>query len=92
MPRAIRLHRTGGPEILQWEEVEVGESGEGQARVRHTAIGVNFIDTYHRSGLYALPPKSKNRIGPLAGIKPPRRSTYAAQSFSGSVACVSKNA
>jgi NADPH:quinone reductase len=55
MPRAIRLHRTGGPEVLQLEEVEVGEPRDGQARVRHTAIGVNFIDTYHRSGLYPLP-------------------------------------
>jgi NADPH2:quinone reductase len=55
MPRAIRLYRTGGPEILQWEEVEVGQPGQGQARVRHTAVGVNFIDTYHRSGLYPLP-------------------------------------
>ena len=54
MPKAIRLHQTGGPEALQWEEVEVAEPGEGQARVRHTAIGVNFIDTYHRSGLYPL--------------------------------------
>jgi NADPH2:quinone reductase len=55
MPRATRFHQTGGPEVLQWEEVEVGEPPEGQARVRHTAVGVNFIDTYHRSGLYALP-------------------------------------
>src|SRR3712207_3841439 len=55
MPKAIRLHKTGGPEVLQWEEVEVGEPGEGQARVRHAAVGVNFIDTYHRSGLYPLP-------------------------------------
>ena len=55
MPKAIRLNKTGGPEVLQWEEVEVGEPGEGQARVRHMAIGVNFIDTYHRSGLYPLP-------------------------------------
>jgi NADPH2:quinone reductase len=55
MPRAIRLHQTGGPEVLQWEAVEVGEPGEGQARVRHTAVGVNYIDTYHRSGLYPLP-------------------------------------
>jgi NADPH2:quinone reductase len=54
MPKAIRLHRTGGPEVLQWEEVEIGEPGEGQACVRHRAIGVNFIDTYHRSGLYPL--------------------------------------
>src|SRR6266550_1034340 len=55
MPKAIRLHQTGGPEVLRWEEVDVGEPGEGQARVRHTAVGVNFIDTYHRSGLYPLP-------------------------------------
>jgi NADPH:quinone reductase len=55
MPKAIRLHRTGGPEVLTWEEVTVGEPGDGQARVRHTAIGVNFVDTYHRSGLYPLP-------------------------------------
>jgi NADPH2:quinone reductase len=55
MTRAIRVHKTGGPEVLQWEEVDVGQPGEGQARVRHTAIGVNFIDTYHRSGLYPLP-------------------------------------
>lgn len=55
MPHAIRLHQTGGPEVLKWEAVEVGEPGLGQARVRHTAIGVNFIDTYHRSGLYPLP-------------------------------------
>jgi NADPH:quinone reductase len=54
MPKAIRLHKTGRPEVLQWEEAKVGEPGEGQARVRHTAIGVNFVDTYHRSGLYAL--------------------------------------
>ena len=55
MPKAIRLHQTGGPEVLRWEDVEVGEPGEGQARVRHAAVGVNFIDTYHRSGLYPLP-------------------------------------
>ena len=55
MPKAVRFYQTGGPEVLKWEEVAVGEPGEGQARVRHTAIGVNFIDTYHRSGLYSLP-------------------------------------
>ena len=54
MPHAIRIHATGGPEVMQFEEVAVGEPGPGQARVRHTAIGVNFIDTYHRSGLYPL--------------------------------------
>lgn len=55
MPKAIRITQTGGPEVLRWEDVEVGEPGEGKARIRHTAVGVNFIDTYHRSGLYPLP-------------------------------------
>jgi NADPH2:quinone reductase len=55
MPKAIRIHQTGGPEVLRYEEVEVGVPGDGQARVRHTAIGVNYIDTYHRTGLYKLP-------------------------------------
>jgi NADPH2:quinone reductase len=55
MVKAIRIHETGGPEVLRWEDVKVGEAGTGQARVRHTAIGVNFIDTYHRTGLYKLP-------------------------------------
>jgi NADPH2:quinone reductase len=55
MPKAIRFHKTGGPEVLVYEDVAVGDPGPGQARVRHTAIGLNFIDTYHRSGLYALP-------------------------------------
>jgi len=55
MSRAIRIHETGGPEVLRWEEVEVPAPGPGEALVRHTAIGVNFIDTYHRSGLYPVP-------------------------------------
>jgi NADPH2:quinone reductase len=54
MPNAIRFHRNGGPEVLQWESVEVGQPGAGEARIRHAAIGVNYIDTYHRSGLYKL--------------------------------------
>jgi NADPH2:quinone reductase len=54
MPYAIRIHETGGPEKLQWEEVEAGDPGPGQVRVRNTAIGLNYIDTYHRSGLYPL--------------------------------------
>src|SRR5574341_2121778 len=54
MAKAIRIHQTGGPEVLRYEDVEVGDPGEGQVRIRHTAIGVNFIDTYHRTGLYAL--------------------------------------
>ncbi len=55
MPKAIQFKQAGGPEVLQWEEVQVGPPGEGQARIRHTAVGVNFIDTYHRSGLYPIP-------------------------------------
>src|SRR2546425_7412785 len=54
MPKAMRFHKTGGPEVLQLDEVPVGEPGAGQARVRHTAIGVNFVDTYQRSGLYPM--------------------------------------
>ncbi|MQX37476.1 quinone oxidoreductase family protein [Roseospira navarrensis] len=52
---AIRFHETGGPEVLRWEAVEVGDPGPGQVRVRHTAVGLNFLDTYHRSGLYPMP-------------------------------------
>ena len=55
MSKAIRIHANGGPEVLQWEDVAVGDPGPGEARVRHTAVGVNYIDTYHRSGLYKLP-------------------------------------
>ena len=54
MPNAIRFHQTGGPEVLRWESVNVGDPGPGEARVRHTAIGLNYIDTYHRGGLYKL--------------------------------------
>jgi NADPH2:quinone reductase len=48
------MHETGGPEVLRWEDVEVGQPGEGEVRLRHTAAGLNFIDTYHRSGLYPV--------------------------------------
>lgn len=57
MMKAIRFEKTGGPDVLECKDVDLAPPGRGQARVRHTAIGVNFIDTYHRSGLYpvALP-------------------------------------
>ena len=55
MPFAIRFHETGGPDVLRWEEVAVGDPAPGQVRLRHEAVGLNFIDTYHRSGLYPLP-------------------------------------
>ena len=55
MTHAVRIHRSGGPEELRLDEVAVGEPGPGEALVRHTAIGINYIDIYHRSGLYPLP-------------------------------------
>ncbi|MGB9430367.1 MAG: quinone oxidoreductase [Gammaproteobacteria bacterium] len=54
MPYAIRIHETGGPEVLRWEEVEVGKPGPGEVLVRNTAVGLNFVDTYNRSGLYPI--------------------------------------
>jgi NADPH2:quinone reductase len=55
MAKAIRIEKIGGPEVLRFVDVEVGAPGPGQARVRNTAIGVNFVDIYHRTGLYPLP-------------------------------------
>lgn len=55
MTHAIRIHQTGGPDVLRWEEVELPAPASGEATVRHHAVGLNFIDTYHRSGLYPLP-------------------------------------
>lgn len=55
MPYAIRIHENGGPDKLRWEEVDVGKPGPGEVRVRNTAVGLNYIDTYHRSGLYPMP-------------------------------------
>ena len=55
MPNAIRVHAHGGPDQLRWEEVEVGEPGPGQVRIAQSAAGLNFIDVYHRTGLYPQP-------------------------------------
>jgi NADPH2:quinone reductase len=55
MVHAIRVHKPGGPEALQWDQIEVGSPGAGQVRLRHTAVGLNFIDVYQRMGLYTLP-------------------------------------
>ncbi len=86
MAKAIRFHRTGGPEVLEFEEVDVGDPGAGQARVRHKAIGVNFLDTYQRSGLYpiTLPSGTGNEgagvveaVGPgVTSVKPGDRVAY----------------
>jgi NADPH:quinone reductase len=55
MAQAIRFHKAGGPEVLQLEEIAVGHPGPGQARIRHAAVGLNFADTYFRTGLYPIP-------------------------------------
>lgn len=67
MPYAIRIHATGGPEVMRWEEVAVGKPGPGEVLVRSTAVGLNFVDTYQRSGLYKMPlPATIGREG--AGV------------------------
>ena len=54
MVKAIRIHETGGPEVLRWEDVAIGAPGTGEVRLRHTAIGLNYIDINHRNGAYRL--------------------------------------
>lgn len=54
MVHAIRIHQYGGPEVLKWEEINVGDPAAGELKVRHLAVGVNYIDTYHRTGLYPV--------------------------------------
>ena len=85
--RAIRFHEKGGPEVLRLEELDIGEPGPGEARVRHAAIGVNFVDTYVRSGLYpaTLPSGlgaegagTVEAVGPGVGhVRPGDRVAYA---------------
>jgi len=55
MPKAIQIHKAGGPEVLQWGDATVGDPGPGEARVRHHAVGLNYTDVYYRMGLYPLP-------------------------------------
>ena len=89
MTHAIRFHKTGGPEVLVWEEVNVGKPGAGEARIRHTAVGLNFVDIYNRSGVY--PPLSLpsglggegagvvEEVGPgVTDLKPGDRVAYGA--------------
>ena len=54
MTKAIRIHQTGGPEVMQWEEVPVASPGPREVKLKQTAVGLNFIDVYHRTGLYPL--------------------------------------
>ncbi len=55
MVAAVRIHKTGGPEVLTYEEIQIKDPGQGEVRIKHTAIGLNFIDTYFRTGLYPAP-------------------------------------
>ena len=55
MPKAIRMYEQGPPDVMKWEDVEIGPPGAGEIQMRHEVIGLNYIDTYHRSGLYKLP-------------------------------------
>lgn len=87
MACAIRFAKTGGPEVLEWQQVEVGKPGPGQVRIRHTAVGLNYIDTYQRSGLYPMPLPSSlgseaagviEEVGPgVTDLKPGDRVAYA---------------
>jgi NADPH2:quinone reductase len=88
MVKAIVVHEHGGPEVLKWEDVEVGDPGPGEARVRHEALGLNFVDVYFRTGLYKPPsglpfiPGSEGAgtvvaVGPgVTLVKPGDRVTY----------------
>ena len=87
MPKAIRFYQPGGPEVLVWEEVPVGKPGPGEARVRHTAVGLNYVDIYIRRGLYPVPLPSGlgteaagvvEEVGPdITDVKPGDRVAYA---------------
>src|ERR1700731_4342899 len=87
MAHAIRFKKTGGPDVLTWQTVEVGKPGQGQVRLRHRAVGLNYIDTYQRSGLYQLPLPSGlgsegagvvEEVGPgVSDLKPGDRVAYA---------------
>jgi NADPH2:quinone reductase len=87
MSKAIRFYQTGGPEVLMWEEIHVGKPGPGEARVRQTAVGLNYVDIYVRRGLYPVPLPSGlgteaagvvEEIGPdVTEVKPGDRVAYA---------------
>ena len=87
MVQAIRFAKTGGPEVLEWQQVEVPKPGQGQVRLKQTAVGLNYIDTYQRSGLYQIPLPSAlgaeaagivEEVGPgVTGLKLGARVAYA---------------
>ena len=87
MVQAIRFAKNGGPEVLEWQAVDVGKPGPGQVRLKHSAVGLNYIDTYQRSGLYPMPLPSGlgseaagtiEEVGPgVSGLKSGDRVAYA---------------
>src|ERR1700739_3837342 len=87
MVQAIRFAKTGGPAGREGQQVEVGKPGPGQVRLKHSAVGLNYIDTYQRSGLYPMPMPSGlgseaagviEEVGPgVSGLKPGDRVAYA---------------
>ena len=68
MTHAIRFHETGGPEVLRWEEVAVPAPGAGEVHVRHTVVGVNFVDIYQRSGVGHRPALPSGLGSEAAGV------------------------
>lgn len=75
MAYAIRFHETGGPEVLRREEVTVGAPGPGEVRVRHEAVGLNFADTYFRTGLYPAPLPRESASRPPVSSRPSARAS-----------------
>ena len=76
MAKAVRFYQAGGPEVLRYEDVEVGEPGPGQVRLRHVAVGLNFADTYFRNGTYPVPlPERPRRRGRRHGRRPSVRAS-----------------
>ena len=68
MTKAVRIHEAGGPEVLQYEDVDIGDVGPGEVRLRHTAIGLNFIDVYQRMGMYPIGDLPKTLGMEAAGV------------------------
>ena len=85
MSKSILIHENGGPEKMQLEDVEVGKPGPGQVKIKHTAIGLNFIDIYTRSGLY--PTQMPHAVGREAAGVIRKRSLGSSGSYSNFSTC-----
>ena len=73
MAKAVRQYEAGGPEVLRYEDVEVGDPGPGQVRLRHVAVGLNFADTYFRNGIYPCRCRAAWASRPPASSRPSAR-------------------